>query len=183
MPNKKVRFLKEYNLINEKIVYINDKDFLGYDSSNFNAFLFRYWKMKKFNISDNFIIMDDDYFIGKKLKKSDFFYVENGTVVPSIVSTNFLKIEPKSVLEDYELYEKRLKNNKEEQGGDEWNYSVSLTFSFILNIFNISFGKSIFIPRFTHNAIPVNLNEVKEVYDLAYKSKHKYNNDKETLSF
>ena len=174
MPNKKVRFLKEYNLINEKIVYINDKDFLGYDSSNFNAFLFRYWKMKKFNISDNFIIMDDDYFIGKKLKKSDFFYVENGKVVPSIVSTNFLKIEPKSVLEDYELYEKRLKNNKEEQGGDEWNYSVSLTFSFILNIFNISFGKSIFIPRFTHNAIPVNLNEVKEVYDLAYKSKHKY---------
>ena len=73
MPNKKVRYLKKYTLINEKIIYVNDKDFLGHDSSNFNAFLFRYWKMKKFNISDNFIIMDDDYFIGKKLKKQIFF--------------------------------------------------------------------------------------------------------------
>ena len=175
MPNKKVRYLKQYSLINKKIIYVNDKDFLGYDSSNFNAFLFRYWKMKKFNISDNFIIMDDDYFIGKKLKKSDFFYVENGKVVPSIVSTNFLKIEQKSVQENCELYEKKVKENKEEQGGDEWNYSVSLTFSFILNIFNIPFGKSIFIPRFTHNAIPVNIKEIKEIYDLVYKSKYKFN--------
>jgi hypothetical protein len=174
MPNKKVRYLKNYTLINEKIIYVNDKDFLGYDSSNFNAFLFRYWKMKKFNISDNFIIMDDDYFIGKKLEKSDFFYVEKGKVVPSIVSSNFLKIEQKSVEENCETYEKKVKSNKEEQGGDEWNYSVSLTYSFILNIFNIPFGKSIFIPRFTHNAIPVNIKEIKEVYDLVYMSKYKF---------
>ena len=175
MPNKKVRYLKNYTLINKKIVYVNDKDFLGYDSSNCNAFLFRYWKMKKFNISDNFIIMDDDYFIGKKLKKSDFFYVENGKVVPSIVSSNFLKIEKKLVQQDCELFEKKLKEKKEEQGQAEWNYSVSLTLSFILNIFNIPFGKSIFIPRFTHNAIPVNIKEIKEVYNLVYKSKYKYN--------
>ena len=130
--------------------------------------------MKKFNISDNFIIMDDDYFIGKKLEKSDFFYVEKGKVVPSIVSSNFLKIEQKSVEENCETYEKKVKSNKEEQGGDEWNYSVSLTYSFILNIFNIPFGKSIFIPRFTHNAIPVNIKEIKEVYDLVYMSKYKF---------
>ena len=37
--------------------------------------------MKKFGISDNFIIMDDDYFIGNTLKKSDFFYVENNIPV------------------------------------------------------------------------------------------------------
>ena len=174
MPNKKVRFLKEYNLINEKIVYVADKDFLGYESSNFNAFLFRYWRMKKFGISDNFIIMDDDYFIGKHLEKSDFFYVENGKVVPSIISSNFLKIELKTVLENCQLYEKKLKVKKEEQGGDEWNYSLSLTFSFILNLFNISFEQSIFIPKFTHNAIPVNIKEIKEVYDLVYASKYRY---------
>jgi len=73
------------------------------------------------------------------------------------------------------LYEKKLKEKKEEQGQAEWNYSVSLTLSFILNIFNIPFGKSIFIPRFTHNAIPVNIKEIKEVYNLVYKSKYKYN--------
>lgn len=175
MPNKKVRFLKEYNLINEKIVYVKDKDFLGYDSSNFNAFLFRYWKMKKFGISDNFIIMDDDCFIGKKLEKSDFFYVENGKVVPAIISPHFLKIEKESVFKNCQLHAKKLKNNKEEQGDVEWNYSVSLTFSFILNLSNISFEQNIFIPKFTHNAIPVNIREIKEVYDLVYLSKYRYN--------
>ena len=141
MPNDKVRYLKEYNLIKDKIVYVNDKDFLGYDSSNFNAFLFRYWKMKKFGISDNFIIMDDDYFIGKKLKKNDFFYVEQGRVVPSIVTSNFIKIDPKSVEKNLKLYTKRIKQNKEEQGGDDWNLSITLTFSFILKFFNTTHKK------------------------------------------
>ena len=92
MPNEKVRFLKDYNLIKEKIVYIKDKDFLGYDSSNYNAFLFRYWKMKKFGISNNIIVMDDDCFINEKLEKSDFFYVNNGKVVPSIITSEFQRI-------------------------------------------------------------------------------------------
>ena len=46
MPNKKVQFFKDYNLINDKIVYVNDKEFLGYDSSNSHAFQFRFWKMQ-----------------------------------------------------------------------------------------------------------------------------------------
>ena len=174
MPNDKVRYLKEYNLIKDKIVYVNDKDFLGYDSSNSNAFQFRYWKMKKFGISDNFIIMDDDYFIGKKLKKNDFFYVEQGRVVPSIITSNFMKIDPKSVEKNLKLYTKRIKQNKEEQGGDDWNLSITLTFSFILKFFNISNDNSIYIPKFSHNAIPVNIREIKEIYYLAYNSKYKY---------
>ena len=175
MPNEKVRYFKDYNFIKNKIVYVKDIEFLGYDSSNFNAFLFRYWMMKKYGISDNFIIMDDDYFINKPLLKSDFFYVENGKVIPAIITSNFIKIDPKSVKENYELYEKKINENKEEQGGDEFNYSKFLTFSFILNFFNVSFNDSIFIPRFTHNAIPVNVKDIKEIYDLAYFSKYKYN--------
>ena len=73
MPNDKIRFLKEYILIKDKIVYVKDKNLLGYDSSNSLAFQFRYWKMEKFGISNNFIAMDDDCFIGKPLKKKIFF--------------------------------------------------------------------------------------------------------------
>ena len=40
MPNDKVRFLKSYEEIKEKIVYINDKDFLGFESANIFAFTF-----------------------------------------------------------------------------------------------------------------------------------------------
>ena len=55
MPNEKVRYFKPYDEIKEKIVYVKDKDLLGYDSSNSNSFQFIIWKMKKFGISDNII--------------------------------------------------------------------------------------------------------------------------------
>ena len=175
MPNEKVRFLKDYNLIKEKIVYIKDKDFLGYDSSNYNAFLFRYWKMKKFGISDNIIVMDDDCFINKKLEKSDFFYVNNRKVIPAIITSNFQRINKINVQENCDIYAKRVKNSREEQGRDDFFYTKFLTYSFILNLFNISETENIFIPKFTHNAIPVNLNDVKEIYDLIYHSQYRFN--------
>ena len=110
MSNKKVEFLKEYISINDKIVYVNDKEFLGYDNSNSHAFQFRYWKMIYFNISENFIIMDDDYFIGKPLKKSDFFYIENGRAIPSIIAKKFKEETLLSSNEKYNFY--RLKAQK-----------------------------------------------------------------------
>ena len=51
MPNEKVRFLKPYDEIKDKIVYVKDKDLLGYDTANIFAFTFNLHKMEKFNIS------------------------------------------------------------------------------------------------------------------------------------
>ena len=174
MPNERVRYFKDYNLIQEKIVYVKDKMLLGYDSSNCNAFLYRYWKMKKFGISDNIIIMDDDCFIGNKLEKKDFFHVQNGKVVPSIITSNFIKIEKESVQKNCEIYEKRIIDNKEEQNNDAFLYSKYLTFSFLLNLFNVSINESLYIPNFTHNAIPVNIKDIKEIYELTFFSKYKF---------
>ena len=106
MPNEKVRYLKDYNSIKEKIIYVKDKDLLGYDSSNPHAFQYRYWKMKNFNISENIVVMDDDYFIGKKLKKSDFFYVDNGKAYPFIVTSQFLKLDKKYISDKFKIYKK-----------------------------------------------------------------------------
>ena len=171
MPNKKVRYFKEYNLIKDKIVYIKDKDILGYDSSNIYGFLYRYWKLKTFGISDNCIIMDDDYFIGQKIEKSDFFYVEKGKVVPGIVTSKFLKIDKLSSRIEYEFYKEKAYKSKEEQNDEIFKYSLYLTYLFIMDIFNIS--DFIYIPKFTHNAIPVNLKELKEIYYLIKGSKYK----------
>jgi len=173
MPNERVRYFKDYNLIKNKIVYVRDRDLLGYDSSNSLAFQYRYWKMKKFGISDNIIIMDDDCFIGKKLNKSNFFYINNGKVTPLIITYNFLKINKTSVEQNCEFYKEKAENSKEEQNDEIFNYSKYLTFSFILNFFNVSFNESIFIPKYTHNAIPINLKDVKEIYDIVYKSEYK----------
>ena len=170
MPNDKVRYFKDYNLINKKIVYVKDRDLLGYDSSDINGFLFRYWKMKDFGISDNFIVMDDDCFIGKKLKKTDFFYVENGKVVPAITTTKFLKLEKISVEERYNFYKYKALNSKEEQNDEIFYYSLYLTYLLIMNIFKKDL---IFIPKFTHNAIPVRIKELKEIYDIVNNSEYK----------
>ena len=173
MPNEKVRFFKDYELIRNKIVYIKDKDLLGYDSSNSLAFQFRYWKMKKFGISDNIIVMDDDCFIGNQLKKTDFFYVKHGKVIPSIITSYFLKIERNNVKMNYDFYKEKALNSKEEQNDDIFNYSRYLTYLFILDIFNKSANDYLFIPKYTHNAIPVNINDIKEIYDIIYMSKYK----------
>ena len=171
MPNEKVKYFKNYSLIRHKIIYVKDKDLIGFDSSNSNLFQFNYWKMKKFGISDNFIVMDDDCFIGKKLQKKDFFYVEKGKVIPFIITSKFLKIDKDSTIEKYNIYKKRSINSKEEQNDDIFNYSLQITFILIMN----EFKKNLMcIPKFTHNAIPVNINEIKEIYDLVYKSNYKF---------
>ena len=177
MPNNKVRFFKGYNLIKKKIIYIKDKDLLGYDSSNINAFQFRYWKLKKFGISDNFISMDDDYFIGNKLEKKDFFYVEHDKVVPAIVTSKFLKLDKKSIEKNYYLYKYKAETSKEEQNLDIFYYCQYLTYLLIfdsLDNLTSNYNKeSIFTPEFTHNALPVNIKDLKEIYDIVYNSKYR----------
>ena len=75
MPNDKVKYFKSPKEIKERIVYVKDKDVIGFDTASNPAFHFRLWNLSQFNVSENIILMDDDYFIGKPVKKSDFFYL------------------------------------------------------------------------------------------------------------
>ena len=43
----------------------------------------------------------------------------------------------------------------------------------MLNLFNFSLNENVFIPKYTHNAVPVNLNDIKEIYEFIYNSKYK----------
>ena len=162
MPNEKVRFFKNYSEINKKIIYIKDKDILGHESSNIHAFQFRLWKLKEFGLSENFISMDDDYFIGKPLEKSDFFYVENKTVFPFIINNHFQVQTLNSVQNQINIFSEKIKNNKRTQTNDEFSYIVYRTFYFLLKYFQFP----ITIPVFTHNAIPVKAEDLKELFDI-----------------
>ena len=171
MPNEKVRYFKDYEFINEKIVYVKDKDLLGFDSADPHAFQFRIWKMKEFGLSDNFIIMDDDYFVGKPLNKSDFFYVENNTVLPAIINTNYEIITYNLVTKELSNLKKKINDNPKIQTSDMFMYSIYKAYIFLIEYFN----SPIIVPYFTHNAIPSNINDIKEIYDLIYNSEHKKN--------
>jgi hypothetical protein len=127
MPNEKVRYFKDYYLIRNKIVYVKDHDILGHESSNFNAFIFNFWKLKDFGISDNFIYMDDDYFIGQKLKKSDFFYAQKNKIIPAIICSSFLNINKSMVEMNHKKLRKKVYMSKKEQNYIAYSYSIFKT--------------------------------------------------------
>ena len=170
MPNEKVRFFKDYKFISDKIIYIKDNNIINNDSSNSLAFQFRFWKLKKFGISDNFIAMDDDYFIGKSLNKTDFFFVSKGKVKPAIISSKFIRINRKNAKQKLKLYKDLNNKMNLEQNSPFFRYSLYLTYLYIINIF----GEPLYLPAHTHNAIPINLKELREIYDLVYQSEYKY---------
>lgn len=162
MPNKKVRYFKPIEEINDRIVYVNDKDFLGYDSANIFAFSFSLYKMEKFGISKNFIYMEDDYFIGKPLKKSDFFYYDEKEkkVFPYVVTNFFEELDKKSRLNYYhELY--NIRYTLQAHGNKGWVFSVLSTDKFIIERYNIP----IISTDFTHCARAENIDDLREIFE------------------
>jgi hypothetical protein len=110
MPNEKVKYLRSYEEIKEKITYINDKDFLGFESANIFSFTFNLYKLENFGVSKNFIYLEDDFFIGKSLKKTDFFYYDEKEkkVLPFLLTMHFQELnKTESIEKYYELYKIR----------------------------------------------------------------------------
>ena len=186
MPNEKVRFFKNYSEINEKIIYVKDKEILGHESANIHAFQFRIWKLKEYGLSENFISMDDDYFIGKPMEKSDFFYVENNKVFPLIINKNYGLQTEKSTRTEIQNNLKKLEKNKRNQTSDEFTYTVYRTYLFLIQYFN----SQVLVPYFTHNAIPVKCSDLKEIFDIidnstefSYPTLYSLNRNRKSLQY
>ena len=171
MPNERVRYFKPPEEIKDRIVYVKDKDLLGFDSASSVVFQFNLWKMKEFGMSENFILMDDDYFIGKPLKKSNFFYEENGKVYPGLVTRDFYELSKdklKSALTP--LLQKISKIVPHSSEG--FSLMQKTTLFLLYDIFGDDYirnGLPLIEPSFTHNAIPVKQSDIKEIYDLILK--------------
>ena len=166
MPNNKVKYFKSPEEIKEKIVYIKDKDLLGFDTASIYVFLFNLYKMKKFGLSENFILMDDDYFIAQPLNKDDFFYEENGTVYPALVTSDYYEMNKGDL-------QNRINTNLlKRRGGDPHSdigfyIQQSRALKFMYTIFgndDIRYGKKLIEPAFSHNAIPVKMSDIEEMY-------------------
>ena len=162
MPNEKVKFLKDLEEIKEKINYIKDKDILGFDSANNQAFVLNYYKLSKFGVSNNFIYMDDDYFIGKHLNKSDFFYYDENEkkVKPCLINFYFNEFNKKKVIRRYNKLFK-IKNRIHPHSFLGWKMALLCTETFLFKNYNKS---HLIYTEFTHNAIPMNIIDLKEIY-------------------
>lgn len=165
MPNEKVKYLKPYDRIKDKIVYVKDKDLIGFDSASSITFEFNLWRLKKFGCSQNFIYFNDDCFVGKPAKKSDFFYEQDGKIVPYVIyaaSVGYGQYEPIR-----KFYEKCYYENSNRHTSRQFQYQQISSLMFLYKYF----GRDIIAPRgrigyFPHNALGQNLDESKEIYDL-----------------
>ena len=174
MPNEKVKFFKPYEEIKEKIVYVKDKDLLGYDSANIYAFTFNLFRLEKFGVSDNFIYMDDDFFIGKNLNKSNFFYYDEKElkVLPSLLNNEFLELDQQKTLQEYN-YLFKARESLGTQSYMAWILSLLSTEKFFIDYYK---DKTLINPTPTHNAISYNIKDLKEIYDVIIKN-YQYSNE------
>ena len=170
MPNKFVRYLKSTDEINDKIIYVNDKDLLGFDSANIQSFLFNLFRFENSGLSKNFIYMEDDYFIGKKLFKDDFFYYDEkeNKIVPYIVSYIFYKINKSFMFNNY--FKLNRKETIDPHSNEGFTHQIYNTEKFLLEQYN----KSLIKVLFTHNSIPENIDDLKEIFNKS--KEYEYNN-------
>ena len=179
MPNEKVKFLKSQNEIKEKIIFVNDRDLIGFDSAAIHVFQFNLWKMKKFGLSENFILMDDDYFINYPLKKEELFYEENGRIFPLMITNDYYLINENKLNIEYNDYLSYIRKNHLSSHSEEaflFRQISSLKFIFSLFKNETKINRNIIEASFSHNAIPLKLSDIKEVYDIIYNN-YLYNNE------
>ena len=163
MPNEKVKYLKSYEEINEKIIYINDRDFLGFDSANIFSFTFNLYKLKNFGVSRNFIYIEDDFFIGKHLKKSDFFYydIHEKKISPFLLTMFFNELNKTRIINNYyNLYKQ--KDSIHPHSNIGWWFSIYSTDKYFFEKYN---NLNLINTNFTHNAISKNLDNLREIYE------------------
>ena len=166
MPNEKVRFFKDPEEINNKIVYVKDKDLLGFDTASPSIFQFHLHKMKKFGLSENFILMDDDYFIARPLKKKRFFYEENGTVYPALITSDYYEMNK----EKYENFIKFPPKTRDVNANSAKGFLIKQrrALLFMYKIFGDDDkrnGKKLIEPAFSHNAIPMKISDIEEIHN------------------
>ena len=164
MPNEKVKYFKPYDEIKDKIVYVKDKDVLGYESANIYAFTFNLFRLEKFGLANNFIYMDDDFFIGKEIEKSEFFYYDENEkrVVPCLLNNIFSVINRELTLANYWSVFKT-KDTLAPQCFMAWILSLYSTQKFFVDHFK---DQTLIKPTPTHNAISYNIQDLKEIYEL-----------------
>lgn len=176
MPNSKVRYLKD-QFSDDRIVYVTDKEIFGVDIVSVIAKEFNLWKLKDIGCTENVIYFNDDYFIGRKLRKSDFFYKDNEKIVPYIFYRDLIVKRSYLELNKQLRYYISLKKNKFEHTPELYYTQLLNGYLFLSKILKTD---PLYVPldirKTMHNAQGFNLTELKKLYNLV-KNNYEYADD------
>ena len=170
MPNDKVKYFKPKHEIKEKIIYIKDKNLLGFDSGNSCTFQYNLFKMRQYGLSENFLLMDDDYFIAKPINKNEMFYEENGEIYPAIITSDFYEMDKELINQEVQnIRRKRFSNDPHSPNGFLVRQKSALLFLYeIFGKDDLRYGKKLIEPAFSHNTIPLRMSDLEEIYKYIY---------------
>jgi len=177
LPNYLIKYFNYTEEFKEKKVYIKNKDLLDFTSLFFNSLVNNIFKMRNFGLSENFIFIDDEYFISQPLNKSNFFYEENNTIVPLLITNNFDEINKEKI--ESQLYKYYLNKNKNKHSQLPFDIIKKRTLLFMYKIFgndDIRYGKKLIQLNFRHNVIPINIGDIQEIYNCINKYNEYSNN-------
>ncbi|MDR1466869.1 MAG: hypothetical protein LBI55_00370 [Oscillospiraceae bacterium] len=173
MPNEKIKYFKDPIEIKDKIVYVKDKDLVGFDGRSSVVFEFNLWRLKDFGCSENFIYFNDDFFVGEPLEKSDFFYKKDGRIVPFTLYSHCITNKPymyEAIHNKCRFYQLKTGNSNIQNS----NYYFRRVIQGYVLIYKIFDKKDIWLPKYpeqtTHNAKPFLLSDIKEAYDIIEKN-------------
>ena len=170
-----INILKEKEILKDKIIIIKIEDLLGFETEVNSVVLFNLNQVKKFGLSDNFLFMNNNYFIGKPLNKSDFFWEEEGKIVPLLISSKYNEINYNEINNDYKRMTSK-KNIININGPEGANFFKISSFQLLFDS-EISLNNKLLIePENTLNTIPLNLNEINEIFKIIKKKYKFYDN-------
>ena len=143
--------------------------------------------MKQFGLSENFILMDDDYFIAKPINKNEMFYEDNGEIYPAIITSDYYEMNQEII--DKSINEFKKKKDGTNPHSPNGFYAIQKqSLLFLYDLFGndtIRYGKKLIEPAFSHNAIPMKISDIEEIErsmnDLQFQTlywayvKNKYN--------
>ena len=114
--------------------------------------------------------MEDDFFIGKSLKKADFFYYDEklNKVLPYLLTWHFREINKTDILNKYDMMSK-IKDSIHPHSREGWWFSTYSTEKFFIENYN---KNTLITTNFTHNAISENIEDLKEIFEEIKKYKY-----------
>ena len=171
MPNSKLRFISH----NDKIKYVKDSYLLDHPSKNTCVFQFLLWKLKKLGCSNHIIYMDDDYFIGRHVTPSTFFYHDGAKLKPYVLSD--IKLDTITTEDiDRALYKIKHSTSNEDFKFHKGNAHVLQrlnSIKFVSELANSSYLTWHLTWNFFHNALGINLDDLELLYNTI-KDKYLY---------